>query len=384
MTKDSSLSISSEFPISSTPTKASHPHPQFAFDPATSTIQALFTCDPTFPTETALLNWRDYDYLIESVPSSSLERASTGSGLLSKLFGAGSPTLSPSSDADDSEDDDINPWRELRVVRLHSSWREKFPPSLLADAVAGDSAQRKELKIWRRRQFSINPITRDRDEAKPRSSAVDRLSNGSSYAANPAPASASTTSDPTSNSNLSCGPRPLRLAASATIPVSPTKLASNQSTAPPPTPRPSQPTTNLTGWSSLLGIPLLRPRSGSFSSVSNSSRILASAPTSTISDAAVEERETLEREEYDEMEEFIPKSLGDYDDAREIQDVGSEFAVPESARPADIVEPEDNHEGNEQEATPTLTLTEGVEVGQGEVSNALEEPVIGPLRLATV
>ncbi|GAA5927626.1 uncharacterized protein JCM15063_005950 [Sporobolomyces koalae] len=59
-------------PIQTYPTPLSHPTPRFYLDPSTSTLQVLFSHDPTFPPPlhptSAQHAQHEYDYLVETVP----------------------------------------------------------------------------------------------------------------------------------------------------------------------------------------------------------------------------------------------------------------------------------------------------------------------------
>jgi hypothetical protein len=69
------------------------------------------------------------------------------------------------SDADDDSDSEPSAFRPVRVVRLPPHWRDKFPSDALRTSpstsfgVTSWPASAKELRLWRRRQWEVVPVT---------------------------------------------------------------------------------------------------------------------------------------------------------------------------------------------------------------------------------
>lgn len=162
-------------PISSQPSRESHPPARFKYDPITRTISVHFLYDPTFSNST-VDQINSIDYLLELQPlsssfsssSSSSNHHNMGGSPLEKLsewlpFSKPTPahvTHHPSSSSsnghrahaqdpqdDPDQDDSPHPARELRVISIAPGWREKFP-----------SSGSPEARKWLKRQWDIASI----------------------------------------------------------------------------------------------------------------------------------------------------------------------------------------------------------------------------------
>ncbi|GAA5889633.1 hypothetical protein JCM8208_001082 [Rhodotorula glutinis] len=75
------------------------------------------------------------------------------------------PATPPADDADSDSDSEPSAYRPVRVVRLAPNWRDKFPADALRAApntsfgVTRWPSSAKELRMWRRRQWDVVPVT---------------------------------------------------------------------------------------------------------------------------------------------------------------------------------------------------------------------------------
>lgn len=223
---------------------------------------------------------------------------------------------------DESDTDDQEPARALRVVRLPVSWRDDFPPECRpAAGAAVISRERGPLvRQWTRRQFTIAPVV------------VQPSEHGAHIITPTKPAAVSYPAAP-----ASAGPRPLRLASSAKV-ASPTPPALVAPTPVPPLAAsepigglevPTRPV-SLTRFSSLLSVPLAsltRSRRASAPVIGLDAQLSALSlplsrdrplppppcmPLTPVLDADSEGEGDDSRAV--SLEAFTPKSLGDWDD----------------------------------------------------------------------
>ena len=211
-----------------------------------------------------------------------------------------------SDDSGDESDTDTNPFRALRVIQLPPDWREKFPAAALSrssynPAGLGET-EAAELRKWRRRQW---------------------VSQGVSVEAVPGPASPVLQRNqipPAGNSANLAGMRPLRLQTASTLATTPAtnRSTSPSRTSPPPVPVPVPTATKESRWST-LSLPFLgqnpstSPSKSSFAPTTESSLPPTPSPPLPLLPTSAEQDE--------DFFELIPRSLGDYDDARVVQEV---------------------------------------------------------------
>ncbi|GAA5923514.1 hypothetical protein JCM3775_000412 [Rhodotorula graminis] len=75
------------------------------------------------------------------------------------------PATPPADDVDSDSDSEPSAYRPVRVVRLEPNWRDKFPADALRAApntsfgVTQWPSSAKELRMWRRRQWDVVPVT---------------------------------------------------------------------------------------------------------------------------------------------------------------------------------------------------------------------------------